>query len=155
MTVPGVLNKPQGFPERLAPGDGINSYRTIRNARLGQQVLGDCSPDPGSAEQFRHIEPAHAQSIGKHGIDREAADPGEVGTDPSCEDRFAVSVKAQPFGVPLVGEPIEMAITLALGFRAKRVKPGGQLGDDPFEPRQISSAFWVSRRRLPHRGFRR
>ena len=155
MTVPGIPDKPQGFPERLASGGSIHSYRTVRGTRLGQQALGDCSPDPGSAGRFCHVEPAHAQSIVKHGIDREATDPGEVGIDPGGEERFAVLVKAQPVGVPFLGEPIEMAITLALGFRAKRIKPGGQLGDDPFELRQISSVFCVSRRRRPRQGFRR
>ena len=155
MTVPGVRDKPQGFPEWLASGGGIHSYRTIRGTRLGQQALGDCSPDPGSAGRFCHVEPAHAQGIGKYGIDREAADPGEVGIDPSCEQRLAVLVKALPVGAPFLGEPIEMAITLALGFRAKRVKPGGQLGDDLFKFRQICSVFSLSRRQRPRRGFRR
>ena len=155
MTVPRVRDKPQGFPEWLASGGGIHSYRTIRGTRPGQQVLGDCSPDPGSAERFCHIEPAHAQGFGKHWIDREAADPGEVGIDPGCEERFAVLVKAHLVRVPFLGEPIEMAITLALGFGAKRVQPGGQLGDYPFELRQVSSVFWLSRRQRPRRGFRR
>ena len=155
MTVPGIPDKPQGFPERLASGGSIHSYRTVRGTRLGQQALGDCSPDPGSAGRFCHVEPAHAQGAGKHGIDREAADPGEVGIDPSCKERFAVLLKARLVGVPFLGEPIEMAITLALGFRAKRVQPGGQLGDDPFELSQISSVFCVSRRRRPRQGFRR
>ena len=155
MTVPGIPDKPQGFPERLASGGSIHSYRTVRGTRLGQQALGDCSPDPGSAGRFCHVEPAHAQGAGKHGIDREAADPGEVGIDPSCKERFAVLLKARLVGVPFLGEPIEMAITLALGFRAKRVQPGGQLGDDPFELRQISTVFCVSRRRRPRQGFRR
>ena len=155
MTVPGVPDKSQGFPEWLASGGGIHSYRTIQGTRLGQQFLGDCSPDPGSAERSCHIEPAHAQGAGKHGINREAADPGEVGIDPDCEERFAVLVKAQPVGVPFLGEPIEMAMTLALGFRAKRIKPAGQFGDDPFELRQISSVFWLSRHQPPRRGFRR
>jgi hypothetical protein len=141
MTVPGVPDKPQAFPEWLASRSGIHSYHTIRSTRLGQQVLGDCSRYPGSAGRFCDIEPAHAQGAGKRGIDREAADPGEVGIDPSCEERFAVLVKAQPVGVPFLGEPIQMPITFALGFHAKRVKPGGQLGDDPFELRQISSVF--------------
>ena len=155
MTVPGIPDKPQGFPERLASGGSIHRYQTIRVTRLGQQVLRDSSPDPGSAGRFCHVEPAHAQGIGKYGIDREAADPGEVGIDPGCEERFAVLVKAQLFGGPFLGASIEMAITLALGFRAKRVKPGGELGDDPFELRQISSVFCVSRRRRPRQGFRR
>ena len=155
MTVGGVPEKPQGFPERLASGGSIHSYQTIRGTRLGQQVLRDCSPDPGSAERSCHIEPAHAQGIGKHGIDREAADPGEVGIDPGCEECFAVLVEAHLVGVPFLGEPVEMAITPALGFRAQRVQPGGQLGDDPFELRQISTVFCVSRRRRPRQGFRR
>ena len=155
MTVGGVPDKPQGFPERLASGGGIYSYRTIRSARLGQQALDDCSPDPGPARRFCHIEPAHAQGAGKRGIDRQAADPGEVGIDPGCEECFAFLVEAHLVGVPFLGEPVEMAITLALGLRAKRVQLGGQLGDDPFELRQISTVFCVSRRRRPRQGFRR
>ena len=49
MAVAEVGDETQRLPEQLASGGRIHGHKT-RSARVGQQVLGDRSPDPLSAK---------------------------------------------------------------------------------------------------------
>jgi hypothetical protein len=106
---------------------------------MRQQLLGYCSADPVTAERFRYMEAAHPKGAGFCRINRETADPGEIGIKPRHQQRFAFTVKAHGVGVPFLSEPLEMAMALGPRLRSQFIEPRRQFIDDAFELRLICS----------------